>query len=124
HLTTDDRFLRVVGRMQHSSIEEARTQLSRVRSPVDAEEQWHATAIRLNDARRDPDTVRAQRSLAGAAMLLLLIAVVNFSGLLLARAYARSREAALRIALGASRGRVVRGMLIESGLIGVFGGVL
>ncbi|MDX6613049.1 MAG: hypothetical protein QOD75_2235, partial [Blastocatellia bacterium] len=122
-------YLRVIGLMKPGvSIEQARADLRSISER--AQQQYPVTnsGRDANVVTLTADAVRGARTgvpiLMGAVVFVLLIACANVANLLLVRAASRQREIAVRLAMGASRARIMMQALTESTLIGLAGGTL
>jgi putative ABC transport system permease protein len=121
-------YLQVVGRLRPGvALEQARSDLAAIADGIaDASPEtnrgWSVTIEPLRHAVVGADLRTTTIVLGGVVGLILLIACANVGNLLLARGLARSREIALRFAIGGSRARILRQLLVETLLVAAMGG--
>src|SRR5207237_6763858 len=125
------RFLQVFGRLRKDATRaRAQTEMNAIGSRLAAaypetNKEFPIVNVETFNERFNGGRIRTVfLSMMGAVGFVLLIACANVANLLLSRSAHRAREIAVRIALGATRWRVVRQLLVESVLLGCFGGVL
>jgi putative ABC transport system permease protein len=125
----EERTLRVNGRLKPGvTLAQAGAEVQRVAQTLAREhptvnEGWTARVAPTREAMTGADTVPIMTLLSLVVGFVLLLACANLANLVLSRATGRRRELAVRSALGASRGRVIRQMLTENVVYGVCGGV-
>ena len=132
HKAEDDQqhSLRVAARLKPGvSLGQARADMDRIarglqKSDPENHEGWFTAVYPFAVEDASPKLHRALYVLMGAVAFLLLIACANLANLTLARAALRSREVAVRLALGATRGRIVAQLVTESLVISLAGAAL
>lgn len=122
-------FLAGVGLLKKGvSIETARAELEAIAGRIAVEHPATNAGVSIRIKTFRDEMVENAKALTllimGAVIFVHLIACANVANLLLARAATRTKEVAIRCALGASRGQIIRGLLVESMVLGFAGSVL
>jgi len=121
-------YLQVIGRLKPGvTLEQAKADMGGVADQIatiapDTNKGWGVTIEPLREAIVGPELRTTSLVLAGVVGFVLLMACANVVNLLLARGLGRSREIAVRAALGGSRWRIIRQLLTESLLLATIGG--
>ncbi len=125
-----EHYMQVIGRLRPGvELARARADMRAVgddlaRAWPDTNKDWNVTVDPLHQAMVSDDLRVTSLVLGGIVAFVLLMACANVANLSLARGIGRTREMAVRAALGGSRGRIVRQLLTESALVASLGGAV
>lgn len=129
-INREGRAMQVMGRLKQGvSVEQASRELETVSKAVNAQygvanSPFVGFAGSLKDEFSEKEVLLITSTMMGAVSFVLLIACANVANLMLARASGRQREIAVRTAIGASRGRIVRQMITESVILSLLAGAI
>ena len=124
-------WLRAIARLKPDvSLVQARAYMGPLANAIDLAHphpdmmaRWEVRPLALAEAKTDPALRKSLLIMFGAVGFVLLIACVNVANLLMSRSISRQKEVAVRLAVGASRGALIRQFLTESVLLGLAGGL-
>ena len=123
------RVLRVIGRMKpETTLDQARAELTVIARNIEqsnpaTNKGWSITVDPMQAAVVGADLRTTSLVLGGVVLFVLLLACANIANLILARGVGRTRELAVRAALGGTRVRIARQLLVECLLLGLLGGL-
>jgi putative ABC transport system permease protein len=123
------RMLRVIGRLRpDTTLDQARAEMTAIARSIEnanpaTNRAWGVTIQPMQEALVGSDLRTTSLLLGGVVLFVLLLACANIASLILARGVGRTRELAIRAALGGTRLRIARQLLVECLFLGMLGGL-